>query len=124
MLKIYTYANCSTCRNATKWLKSRAIPCNELPIREQPPTREELAEMLGALEARGGSLRLLFNTSGQDYRAMNLKEQLPNLSPTDAFALLSSNGNLVKRPFAMDPKAGIYLVGFNEVEWTKAFSKE
>jgi len=124
MLKIYTYAQCSTCRNATKWLKQKAIGFHEIPIREQPPTREELASMLRALETRGGSLRALFNASGQDYRAMNLKEQLPALSPEDAFALLSSNGNLVKRPFALDPSADIFLAGFNEEEWARAFARQ
>jgi len=124
MLKIYTYAKCSTCRNATKWLQSKAIPFHEVAIREQPPTREELAQMLQALESRGGSLRALFNTSGQDYRALNIKEQLPDLASADAFALLASNGNLVKRPFALDANAGIFLVGFNEAEWAKIFSLE
>ena len=77
--------------------------------------------MLAALESRGGSLRSLFNSSGQDYRALNLKDQLSAMSRDEAFTLLSANGNLVKRPFAIDSDAGIFLIGFDEAEWTDAF---
>ncbi len=70
--------------------------------------------MLGHL---GGDLRRLFNTSGLDYKALNMKERLPTLSEEDALALLASNGNLVKRPFALGKTTGI--VGFKPEEWTR-----
>ena len=68
--------------------------------------------MLGYLS---GELRKLFNTSGQDYRAMNLKETLPGMSVSDAFELLAQNGNLVKRPFLLTSETG--TVGFKEEIW-------
>jgi len=86
-------------------------------IRETPPTVAELAAML---KARGGDLRPLFNTSGQDYRAMGMKEKLPAMSEADALELLSKTGNLVKRPFAIDAKKQVFLVGFKEDEWKVA----
>ena len=65
----------------------------------------------------GGDLRKIFNTSGMDYRALGLKDQLPTLSEAAAFELLAKNGNLVKRPFLIgDDKV---LVGFKEPEWEK-----
>jgi arsenate reductase len=76
-------------------------------------------ELKYVLERRG-ELKGLFNTSGQDYRALNLKETLPGLSEPQALALLSENGNLVKRPFALDVTNGIALVGFKEGEWQQA----
>lgn len=116
MLKLYTYAGCSTCRSAVKWLKSAGIPFAEAAIRETPPAHSELAAML---QARG-SLRHLFNTSGQDYRALGLKDKLPTLTEAAALDLLAGNGNLIKRPFALDSEAGVYLTGFKEPEWQAA----
>ncbi|MSR43077.1 MAG: arsenate reductase family protein, partial [Pedosphaera sp.] len=60
-------------------------------------------------------------TSGLDYKRLNLKEQLPQLTTDAALALLASNGNLVKRPFALTEKAG--LVGFKEEQWTQLIAR-
>lgn len=113
-LKVYVYEKCGTCRNAIKFLQSRDIPFTTVPIREKPPTRPELQRMLAIY---GGELRRLFNTSGLDYKAQNLKNRLPKLTPAEALALLAGNGNLVKRPFALSERGG--LVGFKEDEWEK-----
>jgi len=42
MLKVYVYQGCSTCRNALKWLRQNSIAFEEVPIREKPPTVDEL----------------------------------------------------------------------------------
>lgn len=113
MIRIYAYANCDTCRKALKFVAARGVKATVIPIREQPPTPAELRRMLKLVD---GQLRRLFNTSGQDYKAMNLKDRLPTLSEAEAIELLSGNGNLVKRPFLLTPNGG--AVGFNEPEWT------
>ncbi len=115
-LTIYTYANCDTCRRATKWLRAREIAFVEKPIRETPPTPGELRAMLAA---HGGELRKLFNTSGRDYREQKLGEKLPTLTPEAALKLLAANGNLVKRPFLLGP-GGVAQVGFDEPVWAGA----
>lgn len=117
MITIYVYQKCSTCRDALKWLDSRKVSYEVKAIRETPPSATELEEMLNA---RGGDLRKIFNTSGLDYRELGLKDQLPTMSEAEAFALMGGNGNLVKRPFLLgDGKA---LVGFKEADWEAAFS--
>ena len=120
MLKVYTYQGCSTCKAATKWLKAKGIAFDEKPIRETPPTPAELKAML---KARGG-MKPLFNTSGQDYRAMGIKDKIADMSEAEAVKLLSENGNLVKRPFALDKESGVHLVGFKEDEWAEVLSKQ
>ena len=114
MLTVYCYQKCSTCRDALKWLDGRGLAYQVKAIRETPPTPAELA---AALKAAGGDLRKIFNTSGMDYRAIGLKNQLPAMSESAAFELLSKNGNLVKRPFLIGD--GKVLVGFKEPEWEK-----
>ena len=115
-MKIYTYKNCSTCRNATKFLDAQGIAYTEVPIREQPPTTAELKKMLGYLD---GELKKLFNTSGVDYRALKLKDALPTMSTAAAIDLLHSNGNLVKRPFVLAKNTG--TTGFKEDVWMRLF---
>lgn len=117
MLKIYAYSGCSTCKSALKWLKQHAIAFEEVPIRETPPSLAELTAMLAAYK---GDLRKLFNVSGLDYRTLGLKDKLPAMSADAALKLLAGNGNLVKRPFAIDTKYNVHLVGFKEPEWQAA----
>lgn len=103
-----------------KWLKTHHIPFQDIPIRETPPPLSDLKTML---KSRDNNLRSLFNTSGIDYRAKGLKDKLPKLSESQALTLLTKNGNLVKRPFALDPQAKIFLIGFREAEWKAAYKK-
>ena len=115
MLTVYCYQKCSTCRDALKWLDGRGLAYQVKAIRETPPTPAELGT---ALNAAGGDLRKLFNTSGMDYRALGLKDQLPTMGQAAACELLARNGNLVKRPFLIGD--GAVLVGFKEPEWRRA----
>ena len=111
-LKVYAYKNCDTCRKAKKYLDKKGLKYELIPVREQPPTKVELRTMLDNYD---GNIRKLFNTSGGDYKALNLKEKLANMTDEQAVKLLSVNGNLVKRPFAVAGNRGI--VGFKEEEW-------
>jgi len=111
-LKVYVYQNCDTCRKALKYLDARGVKYELVPIRDRPPTRAELKRMS---KLYGGNVRKLFNSSGQDYKQLNLKDKLPGLSEDEAIALLAGNGNLVKRPFVLTEKGG--RVGFNEADW-------
>jgi arsenate reductase len=117
-MKFYQYPNCSTCRKAKKFLVESGVEFEAIDITQQPPTEEELLTMLGSYN---GELRKLFNTSGVQYRELNLKDKLPTMSVNEAVELLSSNGKLIKRPFLLKAdKLGI--VGFNEAAW-QAFIK-
>lgn len=115
-LKMYAYSGCGTCRKASKWLETNGLSATILPIRETPPTREELTRALGFVD----SVRKLFNTSGGDYKEMGMKDRLPTLSDLEAIELLATHGNLVKRPFLLHPKG--VLVGFDEAAWTRELS--
>jgi arsenate reductase len=115
MISVYAYKGCDTCRKALKWLNEQGIPHEVKAIRETPPT---VAELKAAVAAFGGDLRPLFNTSGGDYRELGMKDKLPGMSADEAVALLSKNGNLVKRPFVTGD--GVVLAGFKESEWAGA----
>lgn len=115
---VYLYSGCSTCRDASKWLRENKVAFVEKPIRETPPSLDELKRMLAF---QNGNLRRLFNSSGLEYRALKLSEKLPSMSETEALTLLAANGRLVKRPFVLGEKFG--LVGFDQPTWATAFGK-
>lgn len=112
MIDVYVYSGCDTCRRAKNWLLANKVSYRELPIREQPPTEDQLD---AALTWHGGNVKKLFNVSGRDYRAQGLKERLPTMPASEALERLSQNGNLVKRPFLVTPKGA--RAGFDEAEW-------
>ncbi|MFV0338328.1 MAG: Spx/MgsR family RNA polymerase-binding regulatory protein [Chthoniobacterales bacterium] len=120
MLKIYSYSGCGTCRKAIKFLKERQIAYEEIPIRETPPSLQELGRGLKELEGDRGKL---FNRSGRDYRELGLSKILPTMRDEEALKLLAENGNLVKRPFVVLSKHKKtdqqILIGFDEMVWRK-----
>ena len=63
----------------------------------------------------GLPIKKFFNTSGQLYREMNLKEKLNDLSEDEMYDLLATDGMLVKRPLIVSED--IVLTGFKEAEW-------
>jgi arsenate reductase len=112
MLTVYVYHQCSTCRDALKWLDGHRVSHQVKAIRETPPST---AELKAALKLHGGDIRKLFNTSGMDYRSLGMKDKLPLMGEAEAISLLSQNGNLVKRPFVIGN--GVALAGFKPDVW-------
>ena len=111
------YPKCSTCQKAKKWLMERNIDFEARHIKEQPPTLEELKQW----HAQSGlPLKRFFNTSGMLYKGMQLKDRLPNMSDEEMFALLATDGMLVKRPILITSKG--VTTGFKETEWEQLIS--
>ena len=108
------YENCSTCKKAEKWLQDNGISYTKRSITDQPPTEEELALWQ---QKSGLPLKRFFNTSGQQYRGMGLKDKLPTMSEEEQFALLATDGMLVKRPILLTGDQ--VLVGFQEAQWAE-----
>jgi arsenate reductase (glutaredoxin) len=97
-LTFYGYTKCSTCRAAMKWFDGRDIAYRFVDITQTPPPRAVLGRAL-----KGGyTLRQLFNTSGQLYRAMGVKDRLADMSQAQALELLAGHGKLCKRPLVTD----------------------
>ncbi len=116
-IKFYEYNRCGTCQKASKFLINKEINFQSIPIRENPPTIAELQKMLEI----SGDIKKLLNTSGQDYRALNMKEQIKVLTSSEVLQMLNKNGNLIKRPFVIGED--VATTGFNEEEWNKLFKK-
>ena len=111
-MKLYQYPKCSTCRKAVKFLNNHGVDYKSIDIAEKAPSKSELKLMLASYD---GNLKKLFNTSGQLYRQMELKDKVASMSEQEAIELLANNGMLVKRPFLVLGSTG--TVGFKEDVW-------
>ena len=108
------YPKCSTCKKARAFLDAHDIPYTLRDIKEENPTEQELR----AWQKKSClPLRRLFNTSGQLYRSMGLSKKLPEMSEEEQFALLASDGMLVRRPLLI--AEDFALIGFRETEWAE-----
>ncbi|MCI1219220.1 MAG: arsenate reductase family protein [Bifidobacterium sp.] len=106
------YSRCSTCARARRWLTEQGIEFTQRDIKTDNPTKAELAAWY---HASGLPIRRFFNTSGQLYRSLGLKDKLPSMSDDEALELLATDGMLVKRPIVVSAH-GI-LVGFSPEAW-------
>ena len=113
------YPPCSTCKKAKKWLDDHGVAYTARHIKEDNPTYEELKQWY---ETSGLPLKKFFNTSGLQYRALELKDKLPAMREEEQLRLLSTDGMLVKRPFVVLDN-GKVLTGFKEKEWEEVFEK-
>lgn len=110
------YPKCSTCKKAKAWLDEHGIEYADRHIVEDNPTANEIK----AWHERSGLLiRRFFNTSGMRYRELNIKAQLDaGMSDEEAYALLATDGMLVKRPVLVTNTTAI--PGFKEALWKEA----
>ena len=106
------YPKCSTCQKAKKWLDEYNIEYTERHIVKDNPTYDELKAWY---KQSGLPLKKFFNTSGLDYKEMQLKVKLPSMSEEEQLKLLAANGMLIKRPMVIGEDK--VLVGFKETEW-------
>ena len=109
------YPRCTTCQRARKWLDDRGIEYDFRDIKTQNPTASEIAKWH---RASGLSLKKFFNTSGNSYKELGLKDRLPGLSEAEQIDLLATDGMLVKRPILVH--GDFVLVGFKEGEWAES----
>ena len=66
----------------------------------------------GHAAKRKNGTKKFFNTSGQKYRELGLKDKLQSMSEDEQLELLASDGMLIKRPITTDGSK--VTVGFKE----------
>jgi Spx/MgsR family transcriptional regulator len=108
-LTIYQYSKCSTCRDAVKLLKNNGYELNMIEIFDNPP---DVQTLTGLIERSGLPLKKFFNTSGEVYKEMKLKDKLADMTDQEQIALLSSHGRLIKRPIVTNGEQ--VTVGYKE----------
>lgn len=117
MITFYGYDKCDTCRRAKKVLVERGVKFTDVDITLNPPPKRLLKQIVD-----GGDYNLsdLLNKSGVQYRELNMKDRVKNMTPTEVIDLLANNGRLCKRPIVSDGKK--HTVGFDEVTFRAAWT--
>ena len=111
----FCYPKCTTCQKAKAFLDSRGVAYDLRDIKLENPTADELR---GLWKKSGLPLKKFFNTSGLQYKALGLKDKLPEMTEEEQLALLATDGMLVKRPILAGED--FVLVGFRQAEWEEA----
>ena len=106
------YPKCSTCQKAKAFLDANNIPYELRDIKLDNPSEEELRRWHSL---SGLPLKKFFNTSGLQYRALELTKKLPTMTEDEQFALLATDGMLVKRPLLVGED--FVLTGFKQADW-------
>ncbi len=109
---VLCYQKCTTCKKALKWLDEQKIPYETRAIKEEKPTEEELTMWY---KRSGLALKRFFNTSGNLYKELGLKDKLAQMTEEEQLKLLATDGMLVKRPLVVTED--MVLTGFEEAEW-------
>ena len=109
------YPKCTTCQKAKAFLDSRGVAYDLRDIKLENPTADELR---GLWKKSGLPLKKFFNTSGLQYKALGLKDKLPEMDEEEQLSLLATDGMLVKRPILAGED--FVLVGFRQPEWEEA----
>ena len=106
------YPRCTTCQKAKAWLDACGVPYTLRDIKLDNPSVDELRQWW---QASGLPLKKFFNTSGLQYKALGLKDKLPDMTEEEQLTLLATDGMLVKRPILVG--GDFVLVGFRQAEW-------
>ena len=99
---------------AKKWLDDHHIDYTERHIKENNPSAAELKTWH---QQSGLPLKKFFNISGLLYKSLQLKDKLPGMTDDEMYAVLASDGMLVKRPLIITQDK--ILIGFKEKEWAE-----
>lgn len=99
-------------QKAEQYLKAKGLDFEVRDIKTDNPTADELREWYAA---SGLPLKRFFNTSGNLYKQLGLKDKLPAMTEEEQLELLATDGMLVKRPLLIYD--GGVLVGFKQTEY-------
>lgn len=114
---LLVYPKCSTCKNAINHLKKMEVDFEIRDIIINNPSIEELSHWV---EKSGLPVKKFFNTSGNLYKQLGIKDILPGLTDIKCIELLSSDGWLIKRPLLI--LSDSVVVGYNQENYESLFS--
>jgi Spx/MgsR family transcriptional regulator len=110
MMKLYLKPNCSTCRNAKKFLRDAGAEFDEVDL-NHGLSESELDALIGDRD-----YKTFLNTRNDLYREMKMKQSPP--SRVEALGLMAKHPNLIKRPILVKGKQ--ILLGFDPDAMKKA----
>lgn len=117
-MDFYCHPTCTTCKKAQKWLEEKNVEYNWINLKETAPSKEVFIELMNHSDR---TIKNFFNTSGQQYRKLGLKDKVPDMTIEEAAEILASDGMLVKRPLAVEGDS--VTIGFKEPEYESTWGQ-
>ncbi|MFV0247249.1 MAG: Spx/MgsR family RNA polymerase-binding regulatory protein [Mycoplasmatales bacterium] len=109
---VYGYTKCSTVKKALNFLESNNIDYKHI---DNVTDKLSVKEIKDLHEKSNLDIGKFYNTSGMLYRELNIKDKRANMSLSEQYKLLSTDGMLIKRPILVTSK-GVFP-SFKEDKW-------
>lgn len=109
MIKLYTFASCTSCRKAKAWLKENGLAFEERNIMSEPLTKEEIIEILSLTETGTDEI---ISTRSKVYEKLAI--DFEELSLNELVDIIAEYPSLLRRPLVFDETR--FQVGYNEDE--------
>ncbi len=106
-IKFYTYPSCTSCRKTKEWLNEHGINYEERHLFKNPPTVEELMDIIKITE---NGLEDILSTRGQVFKDLNV--DIDNLKVSEVLKLLTSEPGLLRRPIITVGER--LIIGYNK----------
>jgi Spx/MgsR family transcriptional regulator len=108
MMEIFTYANCTSCRNAEALATKHGIEATKRDIFKERLSVDELEALFERIGTTPGQM---IATRSRPYRDLGLADK--NLSDDEILVLMAEYPALIRRPIVVTGSTG--QVGFNHV---------
>lgn len=109
MLTIYLSPSCTSCRKAHAWLVEYEIPFIERNIMKQPPTKNEINEIL-TLTTNG--TEDIISTRSKAFQDLNIN--INELTMQELYKLIYEYPEILRKPILVDDRR--IQIGYNESE--------
>ena len=111
-MKLYLKPNCSTCRNAKKFLLASGAQFEEIDL-NRGLTSSEIDALIGDRDYKA-----FLNTRNELYRERSMKENPPPRA--EAIRLMSAHPNLIRRPILTEGSK--IALGFDADEFDRVLT--
>ena len=106
-MKFYTYPSCTSCRKAKSFLKQNGIAYEERHLFREPPTREELLEII---KRTHNGLDDILSTRSRTFKELNV--EIDDLTVSQLLDILHDEPRLLRRPILVDGEK--LIIGYNK----------
>ncbi|WP_139489979.1 Spx/MgsR family RNA polymerase-binding regulatory protein [Brevibacillus dissolubilis] len=106
VLTFYTYPSCTSCRKAKAWLTENGVTYRERHLFKNPPTKEELLDIVKMTQ---NGLDELLSTRSQKFKDLDV--DINDMTVSELLEMLSDDPALLKRPILTNGEH--LIVGYN-----------
>ena len=116
MMTLFLSTSCTSCRRARKWLDDHNMQYVERDMIKEPPTMEELQEILSRTE---NGTEDIISTRSKAFKDLGI--DINDLTMKKLYMIIHENPNILTKPIILDEKR--IQIGYHEDEIRKFVSR-